>query len=150
MDDSFDTRIQEAMQAPPGDAQNRHLEAVWRAFFALPSWVFPVRQVPDTGDPKPFLGTIDGKGWLFAFTDAVHARGFAGDDPRFVDASGNALVLDVPMPGALDWALSFEALGVYGLRVNQGDFGWQASFDELRDWHRRLAPDAAGEASGHA
>lgn len=100
---------------------------LWRAWFSLDAhWLLP----SPGGNGSPFIGQVDGAGWVFLFTDAQQARA-AGLRILGLPPESDVNVLRVPMPGAIDWLVSLGAYGVAGVRVNEGDNGFFAPLSNL-------------------
>lgn len=95
------------------------LDALWIALFSLPEWHFAVHaQRPF----QPLIHAIDGKPWVYAFTDAARVARFCAENPG---ATGGAHTLSLAMPteGARRWIREAGTRGLFGVQVNFGQPG---------------------------
>ena len=112
---------------------------LWRAWYELDAhWVLARPRGPMG---TPYLGEIDGAGWVFAFTDAEHLRE-CGRAVLGLEPHDDVLGLKMPMPGAVDWLVSLQAHGVAGVRVNQGENGFFAPLRNLVPMRDHYAAEA--------
>ena len=117
--------LMEAVRAAPQDVQA--VKAVWRAFFALPMWLFIARGTLDA--PSPFVAVLNERPTLLMFSDAEGAKsaGIALGLPE----EEAALMLAVPAAAAVDWAASFTAHGVLDIQVDRHLGGFIAPLQML-------------------
>ena len=116
--------------APPQD--------LWRAWYSLDAhWLLGSPSTPGS----PFVGEVDGAGWVFLFTDSVRAFDTA---PQLLGVTPEEVrAIKVHMPGAIDWLVSLGASGVTGIRVNQGASGFFAPLTNLVPMREYYAAEAA-------
>ena len=107
---------------------------LWRAWYSLDAhWLLP----SPSNSTSPFLGTVDGAGWVFTFTDSAHAAAI-GPTLLGLPPGQTTPVIKMHMPAALDWLVSLGAHGVAGVRVNEGESGFFAPLTNLvpmRDYY---------------
>lgn len=96
--------------------------AFWSAIFGLPHWIFIARGSADRPSPFVVYAGADGRTpTLLAFShpkDAVDVARAAG-----LPAAEAEQVLAVPMPGAVDWAVSLAESGVQAVQFEAQDAG---------------------------
>lgn len=109
------------------------MDALWRAVYALDSWIFIARGELDS--PQPFVAEFGPGPLLLAFTTPERAKEGAlavGRDEAFAQN-----LLSVPLPAAIEWATQYGALGVTGILfdvASQGYFAPLANLVPMRDW----------------
>lgn len=102
--------------------------ALWRAVFELEYWVFvPQGELPNL---QPLVGVIDDRPMVLAFTDATRARD-AAILHGIVGIEDSAELLAIPPDSFTEAAGQYEALGVFGVLVNEGENGFYAPLDRL-------------------
>lgn len=114
-----------ANRADPTDVEA--VKATWRAYLALPMWLFVARG-PDT-QPSPFIALLDERPTLLMFSDAAGAR--AAAMALGIPEAEAAKILAVPAAAAVDWAASFAALGVLDIQVDRHLGGFIAPLQML-------------------
>lgn len=105
-------------------ADREDLSNLWEAFFKLENWIFMVDASQTTESPKPFIGFIDERPWLFVFTDSQKAYDFA-KQYELLDKKGECLFLSLNPESARKMLKSGEGQ-VDGIRINEGVHGWFA------------------------
>lgn len=100
------------------------LNKLYSSFLDLNEWHFIVSKNASIENPKPFVGIVDEKPWLFVFTDAEKANTYAKQFGGFLEENGNTLVLRIPKESSLNMVKQLGARGVYGIRINEGENGW--------------------------
>ena len=117
--------LMEAVRATPQDVEA--VKAVWRAFFALPMWLFIARGADD--QPSPFVAVLNERPTLMMFSDAVGARA-AGMALGLPEAEASK-ILAIPTVSAADWAASFTAHGVFDIQLDRHLGGFIVSLQML-------------------
>lgn len=105
--------LMEAVRAAPTDTDT--VKAAWRAYLALPMWLFVARGTDD--QPSPFVVVLDERPTLLMFSDAAGARSAA--IALGLPEEEASKVLAIPVEHAVDWAASFAAHGVLDLQVDR-------------------------------
>lgn len=110
--------LNEACRAAPDDvdAQIR----LWRAVAALDRWVFINRGPED--DPRPYAIAAEPGNLLCIYSSGTRAQEAAYAN-GLVPSDATVSLLAVPMPGAIDWVLSFGELGVAGVTIDYPRLG---------------------------
>jgi hypothetical protein len=124
---NFDALVEKVKKMPAPDGQT----LLWKETFHLEKWHFITKPLSERNEPKPFIGEVDGKGWMYIFTDGLHARKF-GEAQGLVNANGSIHTIAMEPKKAVEWLYGWGELGVYGLRFNEGEFGWFAPIGNLR------------------
>lgn len=126
--------LNEACRAAPDDidAQIR----LWRAVAALDRWVFVNRGSED--DPRPYAIAAEPGNLLCIYSSGKRAQEAAYEN-GLVPSDATVSLLAVPMPGAIDWALSFGELGVAGVTIDYPRLGAWSPLPNLA--RLRPAPD---------
>lgn len=104
---------------------------LWKETFSLEKWHFITKPIVEGTDPSPFIGEVEGKGWIYLFTDGKHAREF-GEHQGFLNAEGTINTIVMEPKKAVEWLYKWTELGVYGLRINEGNNGWFAPIANLK------------------
>lgn len=115
-------------RAKSGDSEA--LEDIWKFTFELPQWYFPCRYKENVNDAMPFVGVLDGKPLLFAFTDSKKAQEFAKTQ-GLANKIGETLILSKTPTNTQIFLDSIKAEGVIGIYFNNGPDGWFSEIDEL-------------------
>ncbi|MCZ7649429.1 MAG: hypothetical protein M5U26_29925 [Planctomycetota bacterium] len=127
----FDALVEEAKQTGTDEAMSR----LWAATYALPQWNFIARgELPNV---RPFIGVMEDRPFLMAFTDSAHARAF-GERQGFLAPDGSLQLLAMPVAGFVETAASYAAGGVFGIMFNNGPHGYFAPLSNVRpmyDFH---------------
>ena len=123
----FDELIEKVKKMPAQEGQI----LLWTKTFNLDKWHFIIKPVVETNDPKPFIGNVDGKGWLYLFTDGMHARNF-GEVQGLLGNNGTINTIALEPKKAVEWLKQWAQLGVYGVRFNEGNHGWFAPITNLK------------------
>lgn len=114
--------------APEATIEDKN--ALFSAFLDLKAWIFISRNVSDLTQVTPFVSEIDGRRWIFAFTDSTLARRFGEMnhdqvEGGFLTESGDILFITMTVPQALEYLKRLDESGtVFGLQVNFGMPGW--------------------------
>lgn len=103
----------EAVRAAPTDTEA--VKAAWRAYLALPVWLFVARGTDD--QPSPFVVVLDERPTLLVFSDAGGARAAAIALGLPAEEASN--IIAIPTGHAVEWAASFAAHGVLDLQVDR-------------------------------
>lgn len=114
------------------------LNALYGSFFALEHWNFIVSQNSSPEEPKPFIGIVDEKPWLFVFTDGMKATHYAKAAGGFLEKDGHTLILRMQSEQAIHVANQLHERGVYGIRVNDGENGWYFDIPSLQAIRKHL------------
>lgn len=134
-DIDFDALVHDAYDPETGEPRSMDaLDNLWAAFLQLHDWNFLVKAPGENEpprDPYPYVGYVDGKSWVFVFTDARRLREYAREH-SFTHADGSALMITMPKDGALDWLVELGGNGVYGMRINDGEHGWFSPLEQLK------------------
>ena len=111
-------RLDAAVGAAPGDiaAQIR----LWKAVAALEHWVFINRGTPES--PRPYAIAADAGQMLCIFSSASRAQQTAHGS-GLVSADDPVPLFSVPLPAAIDWALSLGQYGVAGVTIDYPQLG---------------------------
>lgn len=124
-------RLADAYRAAPEDRAT--MDALWRAVYALDSWIFIARGELDA--PQPFIAEFEPGPLLLAFTTPERAKEGAiavGRDEAFAEN-----LLSVPLPAAIEWAAQYSPHGVAGILFDvssQGYFAPLTNLVPMRDW----------------
>jgi len=102
-----------AVKADPGDVER--VKAFWRAYLALPMWLFIARG--STDEPAPYMVVLDGRPTLLVFSSATGAR--AAGIALGLPPEEASMVLAMPAAQAVDWLASAAARGVLDLQVDR-------------------------------
>ena len=111
-------QLDAAVRAAPGDigAQIR----LWQAVAALEQWVFINRGTSES--PRPYAIAADAGQLLCIFSSASRAQQTAHGS-GLVPADEAVPLFSVPMPAAIDWALSLGQYGVAGVTIDYPQLG---------------------------
>lgn len=123
----FDALIENVKKMPEREGQI----LLWAITFRLEKWYFIARPVSDPGESRPFIGEVDGRGWVFIFTDNAHVRKFA-ERQEFVYPDGSVSVIAMEPKSAVEWLHLCAEAGIFGVRFNEGEYGWFAPISDLR------------------
>ncbi len=111
-------RLDQACKASPGDITPQ-IE-LWTAAASLDYWVCINRGTPES--PRPYMVAADAGHMLCVYSSA--ARAVEGARTNGLVAPGeSAPLLMLPLPGALDWAMSFGQHGVVGVTIDYPKLG---------------------------
>ena len=128
----FDHLAAEAQQSQSQDA----MAQLWGAVYALPAWNFVARgALPDV---TPFVGVVDGKPMVLAFTDRARADAFARRQ-GFTDPDGNSSILSLSVQSVVELVPAYQAQGVFGILFNTGSHGFFAPLTNLSRMRRHFA-----------
>ncbi|MEZ5211250.1 hypothetical protein [Gordonia sp. (in: high G+C Gram-positive bacteria)] len=115
-------------------ADRSGLDALWRAVFELDEWWFIARGLGADcmpgDDTHPFIGVLDGKPFLMAFTDGERARRFALANGLGA-ADGTAHALAIPPAGIVSTAPSYRQQGVFAIVFDHGSTGFFSPLEDL-------------------
>jgi len=123
----FDNLVQQVKASGETD----DLNALYRAFLTLSEWSFVSPDRPDIENAKPFIGEVDGKPWLFVFTDADKVHDFCRYNPGFLNKEGGAYIIRMTVKGSVEMMLELHRRGVFGIRVNEGENGWFCPIENI-------------------
>lgn len=132
MDSATHKDIDLLLEKAKSSGRTEDLSALWAAALELPQWHFITRQTATIEDRKPFVGVMDGKPWVFLFTDRQRAQEYARTIPNggFIDDSGNVMVISTDTQRAIDYLMALGAQGVHGVRFNELN-GWYSPIENL-------------------
>ncbi|SDS01940.1 hypothetical protein [Microlunatus soli] len=120
--------------------------ALWQAAFALERWWFVARGVGPDGelgaDVGPFIGVIEDKPFLMAFSSGQRARQFAVQ-AGVAGAEDDAYVLATEPQDFLSAVPSYQQQGVFAITFDHGTTGFFAPLANLQPiWeHVRQTPN---------
>jgi hypothetical protein len=123
----FDELIDKVKRMPEQEGQI----ILWKETFGLEKWHFIAKPDDNVREPKPFIGEVDGRGWMYLFTDGKHAREF-GEVHGLLNNNGDISTLAMEPKIAVDWLCKWAEVGVFGLRFNEGNHGWFAPITNLK------------------
>ncbi|MCU0430199.1 MAG: hypothetical protein MUF42_09530 [Cytophagaceae bacterium] len=122
--DALSANAYDPYTGEPGSKE--HLDKLWRSLFLLEYWNFLIH--PDA-PMKPHVEEHDGKSWVLVFTDNTKLNDYARLH-HYTNDDNKVLSMSVPASAALDWLVKGNA-GVFGVRFNEGDYGWYAPIEVL-------------------
>jgi hypothetical protein len=111
-------RLNAACVAAPGDVEPQI--ALWRAVAGLESWVFINRGTAE--QPRPYALAAEAGHMLCLYSSAARAQD-AAHSSGLVPAGEPVALFAVPLPAAIDWALSFGERGVVGVTLDYPQIG---------------------------
>ena len=111
-------RLDAAVRDAPGDidAQIR----LWQAVAALEHWTFINRGTAE--NPRPYAIAADAGHLLCIYSSAGRAQQTARDS-GFVSGDEPVPLFSIPLPAAIDWALSLGPHGVAGVTIDYPQLG---------------------------
>ncbi len=111
---------------------NEDLSILWKATLNLDQWHFITKDTVDINARKPFVGIIDNQPWVFVFTDRIEAQKYATSEGNkgFTDKDGNTHLISMDTDKAIEYILTLQSQGVYGMRINEGN-GWFSPIENL-------------------
>ena len=111
-------RLDAAVGAAPGDigAQIN----LWRAVAALEQWFFINRGTAES--PRPYAIAAQAGQMLCIFSSAGRAQHTARSS-GLVSADDPVPLFSIPLPAAIDWALSLGQVGVAGVTIDYPQLG---------------------------
>ncbi|SDI02512.1 hypothetical protein [Agrococcus jejuensis] len=95
------------------------LTALWRAVLGLERWILIARGTPE--QPRPFAVSIPQGPVLLVFSTAERAR--VGGMAAGLTQEEASRLIATPLPAAIEWAASFQAVGVVGIALDHGTTG---------------------------
>ncbi|MBP5426730.1 MAG: hypothetical protein J6Y29_02390 [Clostridiales bacterium] len=107
------------------------IQRLLEATIAMENWYLLFEKVTDD-NPKPIIGKISDKLWMFGFTDVRRAKNFLREEEMDAD------IIKITPSVCLPWLKKYEAFGVVGVRFNEGALGWYASIRNLEYMQREL------------
>lgn len=110
--------LNEACLAAPGEVAPQI--ALWRGVAALEGWFCINRGTPES--PRPYALASGPGQMLCIFSSAARAQATALSS-GLVQPGESVPVFEVPLPAALDWALSFGQYGVVGVTIDYPQLG---------------------------
>lgn len=124
---NFDQLVEKVKKMPVQEGQI----LLWKETFGLEKWHFITKPIIEPNDVRPFIGEVEGKGWIYLFTDGRHAQRF-GEGHALINNDGvvNTIVMEPKM--AVEWLIKWTEVGVFGLRFNEGQYGWFAPIANLK------------------
>ena len=97
-----------------------HQIRLWQAAAALERWVFVNRGTAE--DPRPYAIAPSGGPMLCVYSSGGRARD-AALEGGLVERQEDLTLIAVPLPDALDWAMSFGEMGVVGVVLDYPRLG---------------------------
>jgi hypothetical protein len=128
----FDSLVEMAKQMPFEEGQY----FLWEEVYKLPKWHFAVKSTEDINQLKPFICDVDGKAWFCASTDGKHAVAFAKRQ-GFIYPGGNILTIGMNPLEAVNWMSEYKEI-IYGVRFNEGEYGWFSPIENLLPMYEHL------------
>ena len=110
---------------------------LWLAVFSLREWHFIAGGTVGKNDMHPYIGVIDGKPFVFAFTDWRKAGDYAKAN-NLTTGNGEANILSVPINGVVDWLLKMAEQGVFGVLFNAAGNGFYAPLSNLQAMREQI------------
>lgn len=101
---------------------------LWEAVASLPYWICINRGTPQA--PRPFMLAGQSGPILCVFTTPQRARQ-AALSVGIIQEGDPLILFAPPLPGAMDWAMSFEKYGVTGLTIDYPRIGVWSSLTNL-------------------
>lgn len=111
-------RLNEACLASPGDIEPQ--VRLWTAMVALDNWVCINRGTAE--EPRPFAATVEAGPMVCVYSSASRAQAAAHASGLLPEGAPVPMFV-VPLPGALDWAMSFGERGVVGVTIDHPQIG---------------------------
>ncbi|MCC6521395.1 MAG: hypothetical protein IT373_01915 [Polyangiaceae bacterium] len=109
------------------------MDALWNALLRLPQWIFAVSERDPTA---PLVVAMDGKSWVFVFTDTTQLERFLRENN--LRGQGELQYLTMPVDGARRWLAQAGTRGVFGVHFNFGGPGWFAPIPNIDAIHAHL------------
>lgn len=138
----FDAIAKAAQESGSQEAMN----ALWREVFALDRWYFVGRgEMPNV---QPFIGMMNEKPFLMAFTDSERAHAFAVAQ-KLISENGAVATLSNPVASAVVMAENLRKHNVHGVLFNPGAQGFFAPLPNvvpMFEFHRDELPAALWDA----
>lgn len=133
--DPFDAMIIHARES--GDEQA--LDSLWQATYDLKQWHFVARgEMPNI---QPFVGEIEQRAYVLAFTDKDRANIFA-DKHELKTQEGVVPLMSMPPEAACEYLPQFEQHGVFGVLFNEGPNGYYAPLETLQPMLQHHRPSS--------
>lgn len=107
------------------------LDILFKSLFGLNDLYFVAPYREDWEKSGPFIGNIQDKPCLFAFTDARLAYDFAMVTPGFQWDETKAFIMHMPMQECISIFRELKNRGVFGIRFNEGDYGFFCPMSHL-------------------
>lgn len=107
------------------------LDILFKNVFGLSDLYFIAPFREDWEQSGPFIGNIQNKPCLFAFTDARVAYDFAMATPGFQWENTKAFIMHMPMQECLTIFKELHKRGVFGIRFNEGENGFFCPMSHL-------------------
>jgi hypothetical protein len=117
-------------------AEREDLENLWTAFFKLENWIFIVDASKNPANTNPFIGFIEERPWLFAFTDSKKAHEF-GKKFGLLDKNNDCLFLSLT-PDAARKMIAGGSEQIDGVRINEGAHGWFSPTENIESIYEHL------------
>ncbi|MBZ2199720.1 tetratricopeptide repeat protein [Occultella gossypii] len=111
-------RLNEACRAAPGDMEPQI--KLWTGVVRLDQWVCINRGTPE--EPRPYALAAETGSMLAIFSSATRAKA-AAHAGGLVPEGAPVPLFVVPLPAAIDWAMSFGERGVVGVTVDYPQLG---------------------------
>ena len=107
-------------------------DKLWRAVFELGDWWFIARGTLEENNVRPYCGVVDGKPFIFAFTDGDRCSDYAKTSKLLAEGESTK-VMSVPTKGGVGWLLDFAGQGVFGVLFNAGENGFYVPLSNLEE-----------------
>lgn len=133
-----------AVRDDPEDVER--VKAFWRAYLALPLWLFIARGTSEA--PAPFIAVLDERPTLLVFSSAqgAQAAGIAAGLPP----EEAAMLLAIPASNAVDWVAAAAGHGVLDLQVDRHLGGFIVPITAPPQIRASLAQEDGATPSGGA
>jgi hypothetical protein len=107
------------------DGSRESMDRLWRAVYALKQWHFVPRGEMEPNTIRAFVGEVDGKPYVFAFTDDRRAHAFAVRQ-KLQTSEGAFGILSMQTRAAVNYVHRLGEQGVFGILFNDGPSGFFA------------------------
>ncbi|WP_367129145.1 hypothetical protein [Saccharothrix sp. HUAS TT1] len=113
-------RLDAAVRAAPAGDTTAQV-ALWRQVAALDRWFFIARGSAD--QPRPYGVAFEQRPMICLYSSAERAREAARGLGLVDPEGGEAPLLGVPVPAAIDYVASFGQVGVFGVTLDHPRIG---------------------------
>lgn len=110
----------------------KDLDVLFKNVFGLSDLYFIAPFREDWEKSGPFIGNIQNKPCIFAFTDARIAYDFAMSTPGFQWEINKAFIMHMPMEECIAVFKELKNRGVFGIRFNEGEHGFFCPMSHLQ------------------
>ena len=103
--------------------QRENIDKLWVELFKLKEWFF-LMTPKSAKSMQPSAQVIDGKEWIFVFTDSEKLHAYAKQNNN-LDEKGGSLYLTMPSDKAREYVNKYLNSQVFGVRFNESvEHGW--------------------------